>query len=395
MPASVSISPRATRFARPKPPPTRSANAATVKSPLEFNSGSSSPERSASQSSNAPGGAARSAADKAWPLPRRGRRRTTAPASSATSAVRSREPSSATMTSASGNALRRRATVVPITASSSRAGTRMVSGSSTRRRRQRSNGRQQTLRSLLRSVAAGQRGIGEQGDECELPHRRLDVVDGREACPLERLDGAGHIARTLHTDCRNADVGETRVKTLEKESCWPGLRRHRANEHDAVRRRFPRTDLLLDEHVLQCTPQRGVRPRNELLPKVVAEVLELIRPGVACEQRLVRQLRGQNLRVDWNLDEPDSQRRAGTCVSKRRHNRGTANLLRRTDEEHGDLLPLQPVRQHALVSALHEGMISGCAVHERLDLGSEHFGLALGASQVLLEPLSFCVAEPV
>src|SRR5437867_6058778 len=332
MPPSASISPRATRFARPKPPPTRSANAATVRSLLEFNSASSSPERSASQSSSAPGGAARSAADKAWPLPRRGRRRTTAPASSATSAVRSREPSSATMTSASGNALRRRATVVPITASSSRAGTRMVSGSSTRRRRQRSDGRQQSLRSPFRSVAAGQTRIGEQGNERELPDRYLDVVDGRETCPLERLDGAGRITRSLHADCRNANVGETRVKTFEKEGCRPGLWRHRANDHDAVRRRFRRADLLLDERVLQCTPQRRVRPRHELQPQVVAKVLELMESGVICEQRLLRQLLRQNVRVDRNLDEPDSQRRPRTCVSQSRHNRSTANLLRRTDE---------------------------------------------------------------
>ena len=127
----------------------------------------------------------------------------------------------------------------------------------------------------------------------------------------------------------------------------------------------------------------------------MAKVLELIESGVICEQRLLRQLLRQNVRVDRNLDEPDSQRRPRTCVSQSRHNRSTANLLRRTDEEHGDLLPLQPVRQHALVRALHEGTIGRCAAHDRSDLGSEHVGLVLGAPEVLLEPLSLCIAEPV
>ena len=132
-PARTSIRARATRFARPKPPPSLFANAATLRSPPPSRSGASSPERSASQRSSAPGGAARSAADSAWPFPRRGSRKTIAPAASAASAVPSREPSSATITSASGNVRRRVATVVPMTCSSSRAGTRIVSGSSTGR----------------------------------------------------------------------------------------------------------------------------------------------------------------------------------------------------------------------------------------------------------------------
>ena len=63
----------------PEASPPRSANAATVRSPLGSQRLELARERSASQSSSAPGDAARSAADRAWPLPRRGRRSTTAP----------------------------------------------------------------------------------------------------------------------------------------------------------------------------------------------------------------------------------------------------------------------------------------------------------------------------
>jgi hypothetical protein len=67
----------------------------------------------------------------------------------------------------------------------------------------------------------------------------------------------------------------------------------------------------------------------------------------------------------------------------------------RTDEEHGDPLAFQPTRHHALVRRLDEGTIGGSAVHERVDLSSEHGGLVLRATQVLLEPFALCIAEPV
>src|SRR5207244_4680551 len=131
-----------------------------------------------------------------------GGRRTTAPASSATWAVRSCEPSSATITSACGNALRSRVTVVPITASSSRAGTRMVSGSSTRRRRQRGNGRQLGSCGLLGSEGTGRSRIGEQSHERELPDPSLGVVDRRKRGPPERFGRGGRLRRTLRPDYR-------------------------------------------------------------------------------------------------------------------------------------------------------------------------------------------------
>ena len=61
------------RFAIPKPPPRRSANAAIARSASASASGRRSPARSASQSSRRPGGASRSASVSAWPLPRRGK----------------------------------------------------------------------------------------------------------------------------------------------------------------------------------------------------------------------------------------------------------------------------------------------------------------------------------
>ena len=69
---------------------------------------------------------------RACPLPRRGRRRTRAPAASARAAVSSRDPSSATITSAAGNLFLSVATVAAIARSSSRAATRIATGSATR-----------------------------------------------------------------------------------------------------------------------------------------------------------------------------------------------------------------------------------------------------------------------
>ena len=130
-PQVARISARAVRLTIPNPPPCRSENAAIARSASLSSSGPRSPVRSASQSSSGPGAAARSAIVRACPLPRRGRRRTRAPAASARAAVPSRDPSSATITSAAGNLFLSVATVAAITRSSSRAATRIATGSAT------------------------------------------------------------------------------------------------------------------------------------------------------------------------------------------------------------------------------------------------------------------------
>src|SRR5207247_8284302 len=170
---------------------------------------------------------------------------------------------------ASRNALRSGRTGGPITASSSGAGTRIVSGSSTRGGRQRGDGRQLRLCGFLGSEGARRSRIGKQGYERELPDPRLDVVDSREPGPLERFDSASRIARTLHTDHGQADVGEAGVKSFEKERCRTGLSRRSANDHNAVRRRSRRARLLLDDRALQRSPKRRIGPRNELDSKIV------------------------------------------------------------------------------------------------------------------------------
>ena len=88
---------------------------------------------------------------------------------------------------------------------------------------------------------------------------------------------------------------ETRVKALEEERCRSRLRRGRPNDDDAVRRRLRRTALLLDDQALQRIPQRRVRPRDELLPEGVAEVLRADpRPAYAASNgRFCSQLRAR------------------------------------------------------------------------------------------------------
>src|SRR6185437_15024185 len=343
-PARTSIRARARRLASPKPPPSRVANAATLRSPPPSRSGASSPERSASQRSRAPGGAARSAADRAWPFPRRGSRKTIAPAASAASAVPSREPSSATITSASGNVRRRVATVFQMTCSSSRAGTRIVSGSSTGRLLgQRCDGRQARL-PCPRAEVAAQRRVGKQGDECELSELQVDVIDSGEARGVKCLERGAVVLRALHTDHRNTYVREACVKTLEEDGGRTGLRLRRADDHDPVSGSLRRPDRLLDDLTPKCVPQRSVLPRDELLPQRLTEVLELLRTGVVREERLLPEQLLERARIDRDLDRRESQCGAGVRIGQRLRDLRASIVARGADEDHGDPLPLQSIR---------------------------------------------------
>ena len=152
----------------------------------ESASGRRSPRRSASQRRSGPGSSCRSASVSACPLPRRASLITRAPASSARSAVASREPSSATTITASGNCARSASTVAPIRSSSSRAATRTVSrplavahpcgwtGGI--------DGSTPSCGRLADAVAPGL-AAGEEEHEPEPAGRGVDRVDGREARP--------------------------------------------------------------------------------------------------------------------------------------------------------------------------------------------------------------------
>ncbi len=185
-PERTRISSRARAFAIPKPPPRRSANAATVRSSPAPASGPRSPTRSASASTSEPGGAACSPRVRACPFPRLGSLRTRAPARSASSAVASREPSSATITSAVGNCSLSAATACAIVASSSRAATRTAAGSATRLRLDRRD--DPVVGAGLEAVVPG-RAAGEEQRECESSRRRFDVVHGRHPVLAPRGNG--------------------------------------------------------------------------------------------------------------------------------------------------------------------------------------------------------------
>ena len=182
--------PRRRASPRPKPPPTRSAKAATVRSRVRAEQRSRSPERSASQSSRPP--ATQHAPPPTAPGPCRG----------AAGAGRSRPPPRRPRRCGRASRRRRRSPPRPGTLSQPRHGRPdhcllVASGDEDRQRFIHPPSQavaaitgRASLGGLLGPVASGQQRIGEQGAECELPARRVDVVNGRETCPLERLDRA-------------------------------------------------------------------------------------------------------------------------------------------------------------------------------------------------------------
>ena len=202
------ISTAAVRLTMPKPPPCCSANAATARSDSCSSSGRRSPTDRRRRGAAGRRRAARSASASAWPLPRRGSRRTRAPAASASAAVRSREPSSATITSASGNCSRRAATVAPMRPSSSRAATRIdeaLSHPTAPRAR---------CRARRRPCASSSRRTGpatappSSSARASRPGLRVEVVHAREIVLGEGVDRGRPGPRHLDTDRRDVLRGE-------------------------------------------------------------------------------------------------------------------------------------------------------------------------------------------
>ena len=282
-------------------------------SPSPGTSGVRSPRTSASTSSSAPGGAARSAAESAWPLPRRGRRRTIAPAASARSAVASREPSSATITSASGNELpqRRRpsrAIVVLLVAR----------GDEDRRPGQppASVGRIASAPSAgavlaaarapaSRSASAARPVVWSMSSTAERPRSWNDVdrgllrvgvldADRRNSC---RRD-ARRRGRRGTAPCLPAAASTVRTTTTPSTGC----------SQIAV--------ALADELLAERLPERRLPARRELAAERVAEVLKLVVADVLHELRaLVEERVVDVLRVHRHgeRDRPRHRLGAGVC----------------------------------------------------------------------------------
>ena len=277
------ISERAAVFASPRPPPTRAANAAIVSSASDSTSGRRSPRRSASQSRSGPGSSCRSASVSAWPLPRRASLITRAPASSARSAVASREPSSATTIAASGNcarsALDRPADPALLVTRRDehrepvRVDRRVVHpcGWDGRDRRQ------HAVVGRLRDAVAARLGAGEEQHEPEPAGRGVDRVDGREARQRERGNGARRRARRFGADGGHARSREAAVHAGEKRLRPPSLRLGRPDDDDGIGRRRRRALAFLDDDLAERIPERRLPAGGELLRQGVAEIADVIR----------------------------------------------------------------------------------------------------------------------
>ena len=343
------------RLTMPKPPPCCSANAATARSDSCSSSGRRSPIRSASQSSSGPLGAARSASASAWPLPRRGNRRTLAPAASASAAVRSREPSSATITSASGNCSRRAPTVRPMRPSSSRAAIRIDRLSATRRRGGRDVGQDAVTCGLLHAVLPRD-GPAEQQGEGEPARLRVQVVHAREVLLGEGFDrgcpGPGH----LDTDRRHVRRGEPLVEAGEKARRRARLRADAAGDDDPVERHRVVAGALLDQVGGKRLPERAAGLRCELAAESAAQLADLPRGGERRKGRAPLQSPAQGGHLDGKLERAHPERRPGTAVAQGLLDQRADTPVDTAGEYEPDARPREPSAHQRRIRVLDEGL---------------------------------------
>src|SRR5262245_35880137 len=339
---------RATVFAIPKPPPRRSAKAATVRSSPFCTRGTRSPTRSASASTSDPRGAACSPSVSACPFPRPGSLTTRAPARSASSAVASLEPSSATITSASGNCSLSAVTVMPIVPSSARAATRTAAGSATRLRLDRRD--DPVVGVGLEAIVPG-RAAGEEEREGESSRRRVHVVHGRHPVLAPGRYGRPAYARRLDPDYRDRRVSKSRVDAGEERRSRAALRADRAGDATAVDRPAEAPGLLLDELRRESVPGRCVPAVHELVCELAAEVVEarsLVLGELAVEVAV------EVRRVDRDLEGAEPHRSGPAGVGDRLLDLLHDPCVDRADEQHRDTLPVEPVRDQHRIRVLDE-----------------------------------------
>ena len=169
------------------------------------------------------------------------------------------------------------------------------------------------------------------------------------------------IRALLGADSGDAGVRETRIEPLEKRGGWIVLRFDGPHDHDAVDRtlgrpdRSPRRSGSATRSTAACPS-----PRRIPVPTRARDSSAGRHPGTRRATDAWPDA-ARASRVDRNADAPDAERLACARVGQGPRHRRAANVLGRADEQHGDLLSLQPVRHDVLVRAFDEGMIGGRA----------------------------------
>src|SRR3954452_10762073 len=278
----------------PKPPPTRLVNAAIRRSAPGSARPATEPRRSASQRRRGPGGATRSPAVRASPLPRRFNRTTTAPAASAAVAVRSVEAPSTTMISTAPSSSRSASIVRPIPSSSLRAATRTVRSST--RCGHRLDGRRHVGRGILDAVVA-RFATGKKERERHAARERLDVVHARDAFATKGVDGGVGSRRGLDADHGDTGVLQAAHEPVDERVGGTGLRRlssrlilgrlPRTDDDHTVQRRGRVARALLNERARERPPGRGAVALHEFLAQLIAEITEVVSRRRVVRERLV------------------------------------------------------------------------------------------------------------
>src|SRR5215211_2587654 len=355
----------ATPFAIPNPPPIRRAKAATTRSARPSTRRVTSPTRSASQRRSGPGAAARSPAESASPFPRRPRRMTTAPASSALSAVPSSEAPSTTRISAAGKLARSAATVVAIRSASFRAATRIV-GSAPGGRELGGTGRREGRDRPVGLVAepiVARLGALEEEREREPAGRKVDVVHAREPRTPVRLERRLHAGAFRSRDADGWDAGaleaadnavEERLGRLALGARRVAVGLPRSRDDDAVDVRRHAARLLLDERTRDLVHDRVVRrTAAELRSESAAEVPEVV-ACVVRESLVGVEVVVEPLGIDGHVEGDEARRTARSGILERARDFALEVVVHGAEEDDGERLAAQAILYERHVGTLDE-----------------------------------------